>query len=152
MAGPITKKITIDVCCVPENPIYLRWVNSHGMLEHYCFGINQIYKLTTKDGPRIRLNFTDYSEQKALTQILSRESVESIVLQDYDLDTQTIVGLKSLLKSNSVEMLTEYVDSSDMTWQKVKVKPGTYEIHQSKLEVFNFQCEIELAETLIQNY
>lgn len=149
MAGPITKKITIEIGCVPNNPIYLRWVNTHGMIDQFLFGVNQIFKRKTKNGPKIRLNFTDYSTQKALTQILSKESVGSITLQAYDLDVSQAIGLEGLLNSIYVEML---VDKDNEIWQRVTIVPRTHEIYQSNLELFNFECEIELPETLIQNY
>lgn len=147
----ITEEINIKLGCDVENPIYLRWVNQHGMIDQYLFGVNQLYTVNTKDGDLVRLNFDDYETQEALTEILSKESVREIKIQAFDVDRQTINALTDLKESKKIQMLTNTSIISP-TWQDVKIKGGSTEMYNTKNLIFNWEATIQLPERLIQSY
>ena len=147
----ITKVINIKLGCDKENPIYLRWINDHGMIDQHLFGVNQLYTSTVKNGPIIRLNFTDYSTQEALTKILSKEAVREISLEAYDIDRQTVNALTELKESPLIQMWTNTSITSP-TWQDVTIKDGSTEMYNTQNLIFNWSATIQLPGRLIQSY
>lgn len=146
--GQITEIKLIEIGCIPENPFYLRWINTHGAVDHFLFGVNQLYKTDIKNGERIRVNFTDYENQSVISKLIKKEAVDEIELVAYDLSQSKVQALKGLLKSNFVQMLV--TNGTPPVFKNVIVKPGSYDIYNTKLNIFNFEVTIELPETFVQ--
>lgn len=146
--GAITEVQLVEIKCVPENPVFLRWINKHGGLEHWCFGINQVYKLNTKDGDLVRVNFTDYENQSVISKLIKREAVREIELTAFDVTVNQVKGLESLYRSNFIQIL--YENGDPPIWQNVRVKAGSKDSYNTGNQVFNFDCTIVLPEIFVQ--
>lgn len=138
--------------CAVRRPVYIKWVGKRGAWNYWMFDVSQIESsdISAKQGEFSQfiefLNLADTSGN-----FISKEETPEIQLFAEKLDYNDVTGLRTLLSSPKVMMMTNPTtwqsDGADK-WQTVMVSTGRYKIRDTKGYLNSFQCTISLPEQL----
>lgn len=145
------KRIEIDQDC-KDNPIYLRWVNLLGAREYWLFSHHQEYGLEIYDINLIERNITNIETAEAIQDIISKEAKESVIIGEDNLLVTNVEGMKGLLLSPLVQMLTNPAswESEGPKWKTVIVKKNTWNLYRNDRGNYSLELEIGLPKLNIQ--
>lgn len=145
------KRIEIDQEC-KDNPIYLRWVNLPGAREYWLFSHHQEFPLEIDNINLIERNISDIETAEAIQDVISKEGKESIIIGEDNLQVSNVDGMKGLLLSPLVQMLTNPAlwESEGPKWKTVIVKRNTWNLYRNDGGTYSLELELGLPKLNIQ--
>jgi len=146
-----SKIITNDQEC-KDNPLYLRWINLLGGREYWLFSHHQEFPLEIDNINLIERDITNIETAEAIQDIISKEGLESIIIGEDNLQVLNVEGMKGLLLSPLVQMLTNPAswESEGPKWKTVIVKKNTWNLYRNDRGTYSLELEIGLPRLNIQ--
>jgi hypothetical protein len=134
------------------NPIYLAWLNTLGYFDYWLFHTKQLISYDI-DGEIIVRDVEDLEIDTTIQDYISRNAVKSVVIGANDLILNDIEGLKGLLYSIRVQVLTNPDDwvVDGCKWQTVIVKSGSFNLIETNQSKFSIELEIMYPQINIQS-
>lgn len=105
-AGLTIKRKYIDTCCVPQQPFYVRWVNTLGGRDYWMFSYRQ-YESNSIAERKEFIPYTDTSEVSSFTKTLSLKGKQTITAGAGNLNSNEYEALKDIIYSPRVEYYNE---------------------------------------------
>lgn len=106
----------IDVMCIPDSPLYVRWVNSLGGIDYWMFSYRQL----EADSISEREEYTPYTigvDVNYLSKTLSLQGDKSIIAGASGINTNEYEAIKDVIYSPKVEYYNAELDK----WIEVMV-------------------------------
>lgn len=128
--------------CVLSSPVYITWKNLLGGWDYWLFQKNQVKTLATETLGSFQKNYVKISDINNPETERGKSAVDRMVLGAELLTTQQKEGLKGLLLSNKVYIIS----ASGAVVKDVKVIPGSFLINETEGNFHNIEFEIVLSE------
>jgi hypothetical protein len=144
------KTIKVDRDCVGY-PVFLSWMNTLGGREHWLFNKVNVKQIDTSEGGSFKVTNQLLENSRGDVFELTNNANNVIIVNSL-VDVEDIEGLKSVLYSPSVEMLSN-VDTwqtDGAKWLNVRVNKGSFKLYQSDQIRNIFEIQIELPDINIQ--
>lgn len=150
----ITEKLFIDIqCCVPLNPVCLKWIGTNGGWNFWVFGVHQMEGLTTTT-PALFSKFNeDLDTMDTDSAFLTKSGVPEYTVGADNIPNSKLAGIKSLLWSPQVMMLMNpktWVSEGEI-WQTVRINPAKFVIRDTKSNFNKVEFIMQLMEINIQS-
>lgn len=162
-------KIIKMVQTIPCNPVYLKWLNTNGGWDYWCFSFKQTEGMIVKSGEqfskfilRTADGFPRISREEK--NWLKKEATPTLVIGAEGLDEDDLgsdywhTGIMGITYSPKVMMLMnpdEFDAVSSPTvppqWLTVLVEPSTFKYKETNEPKFNVQMVIQLTEIEVQS-
>lgn len=151
-------RIDYDSTCY-DAPVYLCWLNNLGGWDYWLFHTYYTDNLDINQTSIMRKYISDYENENTQKDIVSRNPDPFLRVGADNLTNQQIEGLKGLLSSPKVMMLTnkdEWFNSVGSSpyvapkWITVIVRDGSFEFPKSIVEHASIELEIELPTLNVQ--
>jgi hypothetical protein len=151
------KTINISSDC-PDYPIYLKWINTLGGWSYWLFAFDQQKSINIGDAVTYENNITELSTADAKLEYLSKRAFPKIVCGANNVSTANLAGLKGLLYSPKVMMLTNpdtwETDGAGATplpkFQTVLVQPGSFNLETTRRGVADVEITLQVVEINVQ--
>ena len=138
--------------CTDGNNIFLSWRNSRGGIEGFLFQSPYAQSMRVTDSNIIRLNPESIENDEAFISVISKQGGKELTLIAPSCDQQTREGLKSILTSPKVKMLTNPLTWDTLSdgvpigpkWLEVIVSEGRFDMGDSDDDLYDFILTIEL--------
>lgn len=157
VAGPTTARVTqykwIEVVEQPCNPVVLKWLGANGSWNEWTFGTNQSDGIDIKDGEQ----FSPYIEQQTIPvediKLISKDATPTLVCFDEHISTTFMRGLRTLISSPLVYMLTNpsTATSSGSSWEHVCVAPGSFKLRETRRSFHSVELKLILSKEISQS-
>lgn len=118
------KTIEIKPDCY-VNPVMLKWLTPYGGYDYWVFEKRQVYKDKISGEKTFERYIEDLGSTTARAEVMSKDVQGEILLGAAGLSKQQKEGLRYLLRSTQVYLLT---DADNLYWQTVGVGGGTFDI------------------------
>ena len=115
-AGLTIKRKYIDTCCIPQQPFYVRWVNTLGGRDYWMFSYRQ-YESNSIAERKEFIPYADTSEVSSFTKTLSLKGKQTITAGAGNLNSNEHDALKDIIYSPRVE----YYNEELMSWIEVRI-------------------------------
>ena len=115
-AGLTIKRKYIDTCCIPQQPFYVRWVNTLGGRDYWMFSYRQ-YESNSIAERKEFIPYADTSEVSSFTKTLSLKGKQAITAGAGNLNSNEHDALKDIIYSPRVE----YYNEELMSWIEVRI-------------------------------
>lgn len=148
---PVTRNITVKVVDPPCNPVALYWLNKLGGWDMWVFGGTQTEGIEVSNGEAFEKFIADLAGEIGRKKYISKTEVPKIVLGYECLSTADVRGIKGILSSIKVLMLTSGVNVLPPVFMEVNVDPGSFKIIETENDFHNLEFTIELPELFIQS-
>ena len=135
--------------CIPEQPVYLSWLNQYGGMDYWMFGGSQDEGLEV-EGEFYDRYVDDLADDIAIQSTIQKRGLETMIMGADNLTSQQIDGLKWLLLSPFVQMHVSGT-SGTVVWKTVVVRPDSWMLKRNKEKLFSLQFEIELPRLFVQS-
>jgi len=144
------KTIKLDRDC-GGYPIFLSWLNTLGGREHWLFNKVNVRQIDTSEGGTFKVTNELLENSRGETNELTNNANNVIIVNSL-VDTEDIEGLKSILYSPAVEMLSNPStwQSEGAKWLNVRINKGSFKLYQSDQVRNTFEIQIELPDVNIQ--
>ena len=147
-----TKKIRIDRECTYSDPIFLAWINKYGAWDYWLFGARREDSLSILKHERGEQVLSNYRIAQTLNETLKKDSQKVQMLTAVNIRAAEVEGIKGLLRSPFVQMLTN--DGTFMSgqygspavapaWMTVIIKENTFNFGKHDQSNFVVQFELE---------
>lgn len=116
-AGLVVKRKYIDTYCIPNHPLYVRWINALGGRDYWMFSYRQYESNSISE----RKEFTPYSntsEVSSFTKTLSLKGKQTITAGTGNLNNNEYEALKDIIYSPRVEYYNEELQK----WIEVQIE------------------------------
>jgi len=134
-------------CCIPRNPLYLRWSNQLGNYNYWCFSYNQEYSKQTGNAVLMERYVEELATASSKKKKVSQQAIQKVKFGASDLNDDDIQLVESIIDSVKVEMLMNITDwSSGALWQEVVVETGNYGGHDTNASYHGFEAIMELPQ------
>ena len=146
----VTEIKNIDVEDAGCNPLYLAWLNKFGGWDSWVFSGKQIEGLSVSNGIVFE-NFIDYLDQFIQRDIIQEKKSQKQITLGYDqLPISKVEGIKGLLDSVCVLMMTDFAGASNPTWLEVQVKDGSFTLIDNEFGTQDLEFSILLPQNFNQ--
>jgi len=138
--------------CTIQNPVCLKWMGRSGAWNFYVFGHSQVESTGVKTQGEFAQFNEDISTADTDSDVLTKEEAPEIIVGGSLFDLNDINGLRSLLSSPKIMMLTnpDTWSSAGDEWITVKVSDGKYKITDTRAAVNEFECTLRLPQLINQ--
>ena len=145
------------------NAVYLKWINTNGGWDYWCFSFAQDEAVQVQVGQQFSKFFLPTADGfpnigREEKNFLTKKATPTLTLGADGLDAFDKAGLQNLLYSPKVVMLqnledwdTESSPTNNPQWLTVLVEPGTFKFGKTNESKFSLQLTIQLTEVEIQN-
>jgi len=140
----ITERIICDIEDARCNPVALYWMKKLGGWDMWVFSGTQTEGIEVRDGESFEKFIADLADTNKRKQIISKTEIPKIVLGYESLPTAKVRGIKGILSSIKVLMLTSGVNELPPTFIEVNVEPGSFKIIETENDFHNLEFTIEL--------
>lgn len=139
----ISEKKTFKIeRCIPENPIYIGFLNTLGGWEQFLFGVTQSYELDVTSDGSYSENYVSIADTTNPDKTIKKRAQERMRLGASNLTQNQKDALKDLLYSPKV-----YILNSDLSINmEVNIIPATYQIKKTDVALSTIEFEILLPE------
>jgi len=144
------KTVKVERSC-GDSPVFLSWLNTLGGREHWLFDKVNIKQLDTSEGGTFKVTNELLENSRGDTFEMTVNGNNVLIVNSL-VDTEDIEGLKSILYSPSVEMLSnpDTWSTDGAKWLNVRVNKGSFKLYQSDQVRNVFEIQIELPDINIQ--
>lgn len=153
----LTEQLHVKLKDIPCNPVYLRWNNSLGGWNYYCFSARQIHGQKTASLGEFSqtLPDVDISDQTTTSSFIGKTSEPYMTVGAEQLDSYDIALMESLVASPFVEILYNIADymednTEPLKWMEVKIDVGDMKGRDTKKTLNTFECKVRFAEKQLQ--
>lgn len=145
----VTKPLILRVNkpCSNDPYIYVKWINKLGGWDYFRFGFNQEYKINTGNETTIRKTIFDYENDTSAFDIVKKSSNKSITFGASGLSKQESIGLQGMAESINVMML---VNENPYQWLTVELNTGSFNVYQTRGNLFDVKFSLSLPDINIQ--
>lgn len=151
------KTVQVSHDCT-DFPVYLKWINTLGGWSYWLFAFDQQKSINVGDAVTFERNITELSTADNKLQYLSKRAFPKIVCGANDVSAANFAGLKGLLYSPVVMMLTNpdtwETDGEGDTplpkWQTVLVQPGSFNLETTRGGFADVEITLQLSEINVQ--
>lgn len=153
MAGRISEIKTVDIeRCIPNNPVYLRWLNTLGGWTSWLFGTRQIVTYDVEGKELFTKNIGELEKMDGLDEWVGKEAEKVLKLGYENLPTHKVELIKGLLYSPKVYQVTwdTSVNPPIITRTVVRVKPGSFSIIDTGESRHDLEIQIIYPRLFIQ--
>lgn len=114
--------VSLELSCTPLSPFYVRWTNIYGGTDYFMFEKRQTYKkkLTKTD------TYEPYLQTIGKTTVLSKESVESVIVGVGGLDADTWDALTTIAYSKNIQYYIGHIDGN-YSWHDIMIEKADFE-------------------------
>lgn len=134
--------------CIPRNPIYLRWINTLGGWDYWCFGGTQEREIEWKAGEVFSKYFGAIESQTSTGKFVGKSAVPSLKIGSEQLTTEQIEGIENLIYSPEVQMYYLLPDNLP-GWKTVRVNRSDYK-RKTRNKRHSIELTIQLLDINIQ--
>jgi hypothetical protein len=125
------KIVKIDRQC-KENPVFVTWTTTPGGREYWLFHKVQTKLIDTEGGGDFEPYIEELEEARGQIFDLSVEAVPKLVVGAM-VEIEDVEGIKTMLNSVSVEMLTnpETWETEGLKWMTVRPQKGSFRLYDT---------------------
>lgn len=128
----ITEIKTVDVeQCIPENPIYLTWLNPLGGWDYWLFGTRQQYTIQTKDLDTFQPVINYLQIANGIQESLGKEAYMKVKLGYEGLTRAKVEGIRHILTSPKVYVINGSPGSNNFQKLVVNIDKGSYKVYDT---------------------
>ncbi|MDF3076134.1 MAG: hypothetical protein K0S09_23 [Sphingobacteriaceae bacterium] len=139
--------VKVNTPCDNDPYIYLKWMNKLGGWNYWRFGYRQDYSLSTSNDTKVNRNVFDWANDDTITDIIKKSANKSVQFGAIGLDVDQAKGLESLATSIKVQMLSKV---SPIKWQTVELNTGSFQLYNTRGNLFDVKFTIQLPDINIQ--
>ena len=125
------KKINV-VNCTPEQPVFLRWLNSLGGFDSWLFSKSQQVDVDVTQGDNFHQVVNYLEEENTNVNVIKKNGNLLMTLGADNLTLQQLQGIRSILGSPKVYWLQGQPQTNDFIRLTVLVKTGTFKLYDTE--------------------
>ena len=146
----VTRRITeikvIEILDAPCNPIALYWLYKSGAWDMWVFSGTQTEGIETAVGESFEQFISELSTVIGRQKFISKSEVPTITLGYEGLSTEKVRGIKGILSSIKVLMLTTAKNVLPPKFMEVNVETGSFKTIETENGFHNLEFTIQLPE------
>lgn len=147
----ITEIKTIKVVqCIPENPFHLKWANVQGGFDEWVFSIHQEYSYEITGGDEFVPVINYLNEVNGFQRTVQKTVFEVVRIGYEQLTLNDVTGIRGILGSPLVYLITGQPQTDEFKTTIVAVKPGSYVVGDIYDAKFKLEFDIIKPKIFIQ--